>query len=169
MHVFLWVGTESHRRHSQGARVIKCDSTVYIIRLPLPALVCKAICCFPRQLELSDAPIERRSHTYFTILSILQILAFSRNFYYLSIIYFICLNYDSNSHSARQAESERENVSSAKLPFPCYSKHLHKPFVGRRLVREEVSTCLLCYSEEGQQCELDPLQITRLKKEIYIT
>lgn len=124
---------------------------------------------FPQTIGTeSDAPIERRSHTYFTILSILQILPFSRNFYYLAIIYFIYLNYDSNSHSARQAESERENVSSAKLPFPCYSKHLHNPFVGRRLVREEVSTCLLCYSEEGQQCKLDPLQITRLKKK-YIS
>lgn len=35
---FLGVGTKSQRKHSQESRVIKCDSTIHIIRLPLPAL-----------------------------------------------------------------------------------------------------------------------------------
>lgn len=41
--MLLRVRTESHKRHSQRARVIKCDSTVHTVRLPLPALAGKAI------------------------------------------------------------------------------------------------------------------------------
>jgi len=68
---------ESHGRHSQGARVIKCDSTVYIIRLPLPALTGKAMGCFPRQLELrvmlllKEVPHRLYNIEYFTSSSIL--------------------------------------------------------------------------------------------------
>lgn len=41
--MFLRVGTESHKRHSHRTRVIKCDSTVHTVRLPLPALAGKAM------------------------------------------------------------------------------------------------------------------------------
>lgn len=81
---FLWVGTESHKRYSQGARVIKCDSTICIIRASLPALAGKAICCFPRQVELRVMLFLRESPTPNS-----QYCAFSRNFCYFSIIYFI--------------------------------------------------------------------------------
>lgn len=60
---FSWVGTESHRRHSHRARVIKCDSTVHIIRLPLPALAGKATCCFSIQLELSVMLLSKEGPT----------------------------------------------------------------------------------------------------------
>lgn len=47
----------------------------------------------------SDDLTERRFHTYFTILSILQIIAFSRNSFIF--LFFIYVNYGSNSHIAR--------------------------------------------------------------------